>query len=79
MKLIEIGQDKHINIDAICSVKVSTHSHTKTEDLGYGQKRTKKVGETSTMKIATTDGNEHLVDSSFFEAVHDLLFPVVSE
>lgn len=79
MKLIEIDQDKHINIDAICSVKVSTHSQTKTEDLGFGQKRTKKVGETSTMKIVTSDGGEHLVASKFFEVVHDQLFPIASE
>ena len=78
MKLIEISRDKHINIDAICSVKVLTHSQTKTEDLGYGQKRTKKVGETSTIKIVTADGVEHLVDSNLFEAVHDLLFPIAS-
>ncbi len=76
MKLIEIAQDKHINIDAICSVKVSTHSQTKTEDRGYGRKQTKKVGETSTMKILTADGAEHSVGSDFFEGVHDLLFPI---
>lgn len=77
MKLIEIAQDKHINIDAICIVKVLTNSQTKTEDRGYGQKRTKKVGETSTMKIVTTDGVEHSESSDFFEGVHDLLFPIV--
>ncbi len=79
MKLIEIAQDNYINIDTICSVKVSTHSQTKAENLGYGQKHTKKVGETSTMKIVTADGNEHLVDSAFFEGIHDLIFSLGSE
>jgi hypothetical protein len=79
MKLIEISQNKHINCDGICSVIISTHSETKSEALGYGQKRTKKVGETSAMTITTADGKEHVVESTFFEDVYNQLFPIGSD
>lgn len=79
MTLIEISTDKFINIDSICSVKVSTHTRSKTEDVGYGQTRTRKVGETFTMKIWTADGVEHSIGGAFSHDVYDALFPIKSE
>lgn len=76
MQLIEISADTFINRDSICSVQVFARSQTKRENLGFGmQSSPKKIGETFTMSIVTSDGATHSVSEEFSQQVHDVLFP----
>ena len=76
MQLIEVSTDNFINSDSICSVEVFTRTETKTTDLKWGmQSSPKKVGETFTLTIITSDGASHSVSEEFSQRVHDVLFP----
>ena len=74
MIFIEVADRKYINAAQVCSVRVISHDTIRREDRGYGLFVRKKVGETFTMKIATSDGVEHSVSEEFSHAAYEALF-----
>lgn len=74
MKLIKIDTNKHINIDAICSVEVETDEQELSIKDGCGGSPTKKkVSETTTIKIITADGEKHDVAKELVSCIYDVL------
>lgn len=76
MKLIEISPHHYVNLDAIVSVEVCSRDKMETKDIGGGlRSRPRKVGESMSIKVTTSDGKTHNVTQEFVKDVYDLLFP----
>lgn len=76
MSFIEVSEHKYINAAQVCSVQVFTHTQTARKDLGYGMKgRSRKVGETFTLRIITSDGAEHRLSEELSAQAYDVLLP----
>lgn len=76
IKLIQVREDEFINVAAIASVRLFTNDIHKTEHLPYNQQRTRKVGETFSIRIQLigVEKEIHVIEPLAGD-VYDVLFP----
>ena len=82
MHLVQISDEKFINVVQICGVRIVTNEKFKRGEPDYGRRpKAKKVGESSTLYIKTCDGEEYKVEDTekYFEGVYAALFPDSAE